>query len=129
MGGVTGQLILRPGLHVQRLTRCPCPSTEPPTGVASPMRSNGLDQAMRSGWIFGIGLVVLSAIASAPARAEGPGPDFKRLEDKGDTFKSPDNTLLIEQYSKDLGGFEGFTYQFWLFDKDHKNPFLLNHDE
>ena len=93
------------------------------------MRSNGLDQAMRSGWIFGIGLVVLSAIASAPARAEGPGPDLKRLEDKGDTFKSPDTTLLIEQYSKDLGGFEGFTYQFWLFDKDHKNPFLLNHDE
>src|SRR5437667_2290690 len=92
------------------------------------MRSNGLDQAMRSGWIFGIGLVVLSAIASAPARAEGPGPDLKRLEDKGDTFKSPDNSLLIEQYSKD-GGNDGFSYQFWVFDTDHKNPLLLNHHE
>jgi hypothetical protein len=94
----------------------------------SPMRSNGLDQAMRSGWIFGIGLVVLSAIASAPARAEGPGPEWKRLEENGDTFKSPDHAMRIEQYSKYRDD-EGFTYQFGLFDKNHKNAFLLNADE
>jgi hypothetical protein len=82
---------------------------------------------MRSGWKHGIGILLLVALAAAaPARAEGPGPDFKRLEERGDTFKSPDNTLVIEQYSKDLGGYEGFTYQ--VFDKDHKNPFLLNRD-
>src|SRR5690242_15666813 len=52
---------------------------EPRAGIRSPMRNTGLDQAMHSGWIFGIGLVVLFAIASAPARAEGPGPDWKRL--------------------------------------------------
>lgn len=82
---------------------------------------------MRSGWIFGIGLVVLSAIASAPARADGPGSDMKLLDDVK-IFKSPDDTLQIEQYSRDDGD-KGFTYQFWLFDKNHKNAFLLNRHE
>ncbi|MBI5319436.1 hypothetical protein [Bradyrhizobium sp.] len=63
-----------------------------------------------------------------PARAEGPGPDLKLLTDPEDTFKSPDETLTIEQYSRD-GGNDGFSYQFWIFDKDRKNPFLLNRDE
>ena len=84
---------------------------------------------MRSGWIHGIGVLVVVAMASAaPARAEGPGPDMKLLTDKEDTFKSPDNTLRIEQYSKD-GGDDGFSYEFWLFDKDHKNASLLNRNE
>ena len=83
---------------------------------------------MGSRWIFGIGLVVLFAIAAAPARAEGPASDLKRLEDKEDVFKSPDNTLVIEQYSRN-GGDDGFSYQFWIFDKNRKNAFLLNHDE
>jgi hypothetical protein len=83
---------------------------------------------MGSRWIFGIGLVVLFAIAAAPARAEGPASDLKRLEDKEDAFKSPDNTLVIEQYSRN-GGDDGFSYQFWIFDKNRKNAFLLNHDE
>jgi hypothetical protein len=81
---------------------------------------------MRSGWIFGIGLVVLTALASVPAGAEGPEPDMKLLDMK--IFESPDNTQKIEQYSKD-GGDKGFSYQFWMFDKDHKKPFLLNRDE
>jgi len=84
---------------------------------------------MRSGWKFGIGLVVLSVLASMPARAEGPPADFKRLEERGDTIKSPDKTLVIEQYTKDMGGYEGFTYQFWIFDKSRKNAFFLNRDE
>jgi hypothetical protein len=90
------------------------------------MPANGLDQVMRSGWIFGIGLVVLTAFACVPARADGPGPNVKLLDNK--MFESPDGTLRIEQYSKD-GGDDGFSYQFWVFDKDHKNPFLLNRNE
>ena len=83
---------------------------------------------MRSGWILGIGLLVLAAMAAAPVRAEGPAPDLKRLEDKDDTFKSPDKSLVIEQYARN-GGDDGFSYQFWIFDKNHKNAFLLNRDE
>lgn len=81
---------------------------------------------MRHLRIFGIGLVVLCALASAPARAEGPGPDMKRLDDMK-IFKSPDKTLRIEQYAKDGG--DDFSYQFWVFGKDRKNAFLLNRDE
>jgi hypothetical protein len=90
-----------------------------------------LEQAMRCGWIFAIGLVVLSTLTAAPARAEGPAPDLRRLQDRDDTFKSPDNTLVIEQYSKALSEAEGFgfAYQFWLFGKNRKNAFLLNPDE
>jgi len=84
---------------------------------------------MRSASVFGIGLVLLSALASAPARAEGPGPDMKRVDDIK-AFKSPDNTLRIEQYFKEIGddGF-GYSYEFWMFDKNHKNAVLLNRDE
>jgi hypothetical protein len=84
---------------------------------------------MRCGWIHGIGILLLVAMTSvAPARAEGPGPDWKLLTDPSNTFKSPDNTLSIEQYSRNLGD-EGFTYQFWVFDKNRENAFLLNRDE
>ena len=83
---------------------------------------------MRGGWILGIGLLVLAAMAAAPVRAEGPAPDLKRLVDKDDAFKSPDKSLVIEQYARN-GGDDGFSYQFWIFDKNHKNAFLLNRDE
>jgi hypothetical protein len=67
-------------------------------------------------------------MAAAPVRAEGPAPDLKRLEDKDDTFKSPDKSLVIEQYARN-GGDDGFSYQFWIFDKNHKKASLLNRDE
>lgn len=82
---------------------------------------------MRNSWMIAIGLVVLSALASMPARAEGPGPDMKLLDDIK-IFRSPDNAMQIEQYARD-GGDDGFSYEFWVFDKHHKNPFLLNRDE
>jgi len=82
---------------------------------------------MVSGWIRGIAVLWLVALAAAaPARADGPGPDMKLLADE--TRQSPDRTLTIEQYSKDQGD-EGFTYQFWVFDKDRKDASLLNGGE
>lgn len=84
---------------------------------------------MRSSLIRGLGILMLiTTVSATPARAEGPGPDVKLLDGPKDTFKSPDKTLVIEQYSRD-GGDEGFTYQFWVFDKDHNNAFLLNRNE
>src|SRR5947207_1895198 len=55
---------------------------------------------MLSGWIRGIGVLLLVAIASV-ARADGPGPDLKLLAEE--TAQSPDHSLSIEQYSGDLG--------------------------
>ena len=70
---------------------------------------------------------MLSVLVHAPARADGPGPDMKRLDD-AKIFRSPDKTLKIEQYSKD-GGDDGFSYEFWVFGKDRNNAFLLNRGE
>ncbi len=81
---------------------------------------------MYYGWMIGIGLLVLAMTASPLARAEGPGPDMKPVE-SAKTSMSPDATLRIEQYVKD--GEDGFSYEFWLFDKDRNNAFLLNRNE
>jgi hypothetical protein len=82
---------------------------------------------MVSGWTRGIAALWLVALASAaPARADGPEPGMKLLADR--TTQSPDHMLGIEQYSKDQGD-DGFTYQFWVFDKDRKNASLLNGGE
>src|SRR5262249_4669472 len=102
------------GLNLWRGLRVPCAGTD-------------TDLAMRSGWIH-TALLLIPTIIVAPARAEGPGPDLKFHDEPRNTFTSPDDTLKIEHYSKD-GGDDGFSYQFWLFDKDHKNAFLLNRDE
>jgi hypothetical protein len=77
---------------------------------------------MRSGWIFGIGLVVLSVLASAPARAEGPGADMKLLEDMK-IFTSPDNKVRIEQYSKDAGD-KVITLSFDIQGNDRPTPWI-----
>lgn len=82
---------------------------------------------MHSDRIFRIGILVLSVLLSAPARADAPGPDMKRVEDMK-VFASPDGTMQIEQYFKD-GGDKGFLHQFWIFDKDRRNAFLLNPGE
>ena len=72
----------------------------------------------------GISISLLLGVAAAtPARAEGPGAGFKlRAEDAS---ISPNRALRVEQYSKDMKD-EGFLYQFWTFDRDHRHAFLLN---
>jgi hypothetical protein len=74
-----------------------------------------------------IGLVLLLGIvAVAPARADGPGPNFKLQAD--DTIKSPDQRLRVEQYFRDKGD-DGLLFRFWIFDNTHRHGFPLNADE
>src|SRR5260370_41995189 len=71
-------------------------------------------------------LLLLGITVATPARAEGPGAGFKlRAEDAS---ISPNRALRVEQYSKDMKD-EGFLYQFWTFDRDHRHAFLLNPGE
>jgi hypothetical protein len=70
------------------------------------------------GLLFGMGLV----------RAEnsgGPGPDFQ-LSTDDPPLVSPDGTILVEQYFKPG---DGYVFQFWTFDREHKHPALLNPGE
>jgi len=74
-----------------------------------------------------IGFAVLFGIAAmAPALADIPGPKFKLRA--GETTKSPDRQLRVEQYARDMGD-DGFLHQFWIFDNAHKQGFPLNPDE
>jgi hypothetical protein len=71
-------------------------------------------------------LLLLGIATAAPACADGPRAGFKlSVEDR---FISPDRALRVEQYSKDLKD-EGFLFQFWTFDRDHRHGFLLNPGE
>jgi hypothetical protein len=80
------------------------------------------DHRLRAAWI----LLLLGIASIAPARAAGPRASFKL--DAESTFTSPDRTIRVEQYSKDLKD-QGLLFQFWTFDKDHRHPFLLNPGE
>lgn len=71
-------------------------------------------------------LLWLGIATAAPACADGPRAGFKL--DAEATFISPDKTVRVEQYSKDLKD-EGLLYQIWTFDRDHRHPFLLNPGE
>jgi len=71
-------------------------------------------------------LLSLGIAMAAPARADGPRAGFKLSAE--DTLTSPDRMLRVEQYSKDLKD-EGFLYQFWTFDSDHRHGSLLNPGE
>jgi hypothetical protein len=71
-------------------------------------------------------LLLLCIATTAPANAAGPRAGLKLNAE--DTFTSPDQTLRVEQYSKELKD-QGVLYQFWTFDRDHRHPFLLNPDE
>ena len=85
---------------------------------------------MSGGWLRRTGfllsaLVLLGVAAAAPARAEGPGPDFKLRTDADEIFTSPDGQIRVEQYYKDMGD-AGYLHQFWTFDDKHQNASLLN---
>jgi len=87
---------------------------------------------MFCGWLRGVGfllsaLVVLGIATALPARADGPGPDFKPSR-FGETFTSPDGQIRLEQYYKDMGD-AGYLHQFWTFDDKHQNASLLNGGE
>ena len=56
-----------------------------------------------------------------------PRAGFK-LDPKAKVFTSPDRTVRLEQYVKELED-GGLLYQFWTFDRDHRHAFLLNPDE
>jgi hypothetical protein len=69
---------------------------------------------------------MLGIAMAAPAHAGGPRPSFKLTPEA--TMTSPDQTLRVEQYSRELRD-RGLLYQFWTFDRDHRHPFLLNPGE
>jgi hypothetical protein len=71
-------------------------------------------------------LLLLCVVTATTAKAAGPRADFRPNAEN--TFTSPDRTLRVEQYSKELKD-QGVLYQFWSFDRDHRHPFLLNPDE
>jgi hypothetical protein len=67
---------------------------------------------------------VLATVGST--MANGPQAGFKL--NPAATFKSPDQTMLIEQYFKD-GKDGSVRYQIWTFDGDHRHAQLLNPGE
>ncbi|MFZ2158668.1 MAG: hypothetical protein WAV72_21460 [Bradyrhizobium sp.] len=71
-------------------------------------------------------LLLLGIAMAAQADAGGPRPGFRLNADA--TISSPDRTLRVEQYSRELGD-RGLLYQFWTCDRDHRHPFLLNPGE
>jgi hypothetical protein len=76
------------------------------------------DHGLRKTWIA----LLLAFATMAPASAEGPRAGLKLHES---TFTSPDGTIRLEQYSRDTKGGD-LRFQFWTFDKDHRQPFRLN---
>jgi hypothetical protein len=71
-------------------------------------------------------LALLLALATiAPARAEGPGAEYKLNREA--TFVSPDRQVRLEQYYKE--GEDGVIYHIWTFDRAHRHAFLVNPGE
>src|ERR1700741_5548519 len=115
------------GLLVQRLTPCPCPLTEPPADIASPMRSKriGSGHAQRldiRNWTCRAHRIRLRAGKGRGARSGYEAA--RRNEDIRVARQHAEDRAILQRQRR-----KGFSYQFWMFDKDHKNPFLLNRDE
>jgi hypothetical protein len=81
------------------------------------------EHGCRGSWIA----LLLSLATASPAAADGPRGGFK-LDQQAPVFKSPDQTMLIEQYAKDRKD-GGLLFQFWTFDNDHRHALLLNPGE
>jgi hypothetical protein len=71
-------------------------------------------------------LLLLGTVTAAPALADGPRAGFKLSAEEA--VISPDRTVRVEQYSKNLED-GSFLYQFWTFDGKHRYGFLLNPGE
>jgi hypothetical protein len=68
-------------------------------------------------------ILLLPGIATtAAAHADGPKAGFKFNAEE--TIASPDQSLPVEQYSKELKD-QAVLYQFWTFDRDHQQANLL----
>jgi len=72
---------------------------------------------MSGGWLGRTAILLLvGLVTTVPARADGPGPEFKHLADE--TFTSPDGQVRVEQYSMERDN--DVLHQFWTFDaKQH----------
>src|SRR6202158_5718326 len=70
--------------------------------------------------------VWLALATVAAARADGPRAGLKLNAEHTET--SPDRQVRVKQYAKDSKDGR-FVYQFWIFDRDHRHPFLLNPGE
>src|SRR5450759_4012240 len=76
------------------------------------------DQRLRKTCI----LLLLALATAAPATADGPRTGFKL--DRDAIFTSPDHQVRVEQYSKPTKDGD-LLYQFWTFDRIHRNAILL----
>ena len=71
-------------------------------------------------------LLLLGIATTAPAHADGPKAGFKLNAEE--TVAAPDQSLRVEQYSKELKD-QAVLNQFWTFDRDQRHPSLLNPGE
>ena len=71
-------------------------------------------------------MLLLGIATAAPASADGPGAGFT-LDQEAPVFNSPDGKVRVEQYVNKNE--DDWLFQFWTFDADHRNPFLLNPGE
>lgn len=80
---------------------------------------------MSGGWMRRTAIALLIGLATiAPACAEGPGPKFKHLA--GETQRSPDRQVRVEQYLTERDN--DVLLQFWVFDRKNRGS-LLNPGE
>jgi hypothetical protein len=79
------------------------------------------------GWLRRVGLLLLLGLATATS-AKAAGPDGMFKPGAYASFDSPDQTVRVEQFSKDMGD-DGFLFQFWTFDRTRKHASLLNKGE
>jgi len=76
-------------------------------------------------------LLTLGVLLPAPARAQdtnnAPSAEYRFADDSEHTFPSPDGTVQVEQYSKEL--LNSLIWQMWVFDSAHIHGSLLNTGE
>ena len=71
-----------------------------------------------------IGGIFLPDLAGADSSANGPSPEYRFVSDSEHTFPSPDGTVQVEQYSREL--LNSLLWQMWVYDSAHVHGSLLN---